>query len=67
MLCWRRKEKIILTERVKKVLGRVKEKRNMLHIKRTNANGICHILFRNCRLKRVIGGNRRDEKTRKKT
>jgi len=67
MRCWRMKEKIMWTERVKEVLRRVKEKRNMLHIKRTKANWICHILSRNCHLKHVIGGKRRDERTRKKT
>jgi hypothetical protein len=50
-----------------KVLRGVKEKRNMLHLKRTKAKWICHILSRNCNLKHVIGGKRRDEKTRKKT
>jgi len=64
---WRRKEKIVWTERLKKVLRRVKEKRNMLYIKRTKAKQICHILTRKCYLQRVIGGKRRDEKTRKKT
>jgi len=67
MWCWRRKESIIWTERVKKLLRRVKEKKNMLHIKRTKANWSCHILSRNCPLKHVIGGKRRDEKMRKKT
>jgi hypothetical protein len=67
MWCWRRKEKIIWTELVKQVLRRVKEKRNILHIKRTKVNWICHILSRNCHLKHIIGGKRRDEKTRKKT
>jgi len=51
----------------KKVLRRVKEKRKMLHIKRTKAKWICHILSRKCHLKHVIGGKRKDEKTRKKT
>jgi hypothetical protein len=37
------------------VLRRVKEERNILHtVKRRKANGIGHILRRNCLLKRVI-------------
>jgi hypothetical protein len=67
MWCWRRKEKIIWTELVKKVLRRVKEQMNMIHIKRRKSNWICNILSRNCHLKHVIGGKRRDENTRKKT
>jgi hypothetical protein len=59
MWCWRRVEKISWTDRVtnEEVLHRVKEERNILHtIKRRNANGIGHILRRNCLLKHVIEG-----------
>jgi hypothetical protein len=57
MWCWRRMEKIIWTDRVRKeeVLHRVKEERNILHtIKRRKANWLGHILRRNCLLKHVI-------------
>jgi hypothetical protein len=57
--CWRRKEKISWTHRVrnKDVLHRVKEDRNILRtIKRRKANWIGHILRRNCLLKHVIEG-----------
>jgi hypothetical protein len=59
MWCWRRMEKISLTDRVRngEVLHRVKEERNIVHtIKRRKANWIGHILRRNCLLKHVIGG-----------
>jgi hypothetical protein len=59
MWCWRRKEKISWTDRVRheEVLHRVKEERNILHkIKRRKANCIGHILRRNCLLKHVIEG-----------
>ena len=54
MWCWRRKEKISLTDRLRneKVLHRVKEERSILRtIKRRMANEIGHILRRNCLLK----------------
>jgi hypothetical protein len=57
--CWRRMEKISLTDRVRneEVLHRVKEERNILHtIQRRKANCIGHILRRNCLLKYVIEG-----------
>jgi hypothetical protein len=61
MWCWRRKEKISWTDRVRneEVLHRVKEERNILHtIKRRKANWIGHIrvLRRNSLLKDVIEG-----------
>jgi hypothetical protein len=46
MWCWRRMEKISLTDRVRndEVLHRVKEERNIVHtIKRIKANWIGHI------------------------
>jgi hypothetical protein len=43
--------------RNEEVLHRVKEERNILHaIKRMRANGIGHILRRNCLLKDIIEG-----------
>jgi hypothetical protein len=43
--------------RNEEVLHRVKEERNIVHtIKRRKANGIGHILRRNCLLKHVIEG-----------
>ncbi|GFG33677.1 hypothetical protein Cfor_11727 [Coptotermes formosanus] len=47
MWCWRKKEKISWTDRVRneEVLLRVKEKRNILHkMKRREANWIGHIV-----------------------
>ena len=38
------------------VLYRVKEERNMLHTIKRTANGIGHILHRNCILERIIQG-----------
>jgi hypothetical protein len=54
MWCWRRMEKISLTNRVRnEVLHRAKEERNIVHtIKRRKAN----MLRRNCLLKHVIEG-----------
>ena len=51
-------EKIIWTDHVRnEVLFRVKEQRNILHeISKRKANGIGHILRRNCLLQRVIEG-----------
>ena len=57
--CWRKKEKISWTDYVrnKEVLLRVNEQRNILHeIRKRKANGIGHILRRNCLLKQVIEG-----------
>jgi hypothetical protein len=55
--CWRRREKISWTDRVRneEVLHRVKEERKIIHtVKRRKANWIGHILRRNCLLKHVI-------------
>jgi hypothetical protein len=76
MWYWRRREKIIWTDRVRnEVLPRVKEQRNILHeIRKRKANWIGHISRRNCLLQQVIGGNvtggiqvkgRRDRRRRK--
>jgi hypothetical protein len=74
MWCWRKKEKISWTDRVRneEVLLRVKEKRNILHkMKRREANWIGHIVRRNCLLKHVLEGTVKgrisDGKTRKGT
>jgi hypothetical protein len=59
MWCWRRMEKISWTDHVRNegILLRVKEQRNILHeIRKRKANGIGHILRRNCLLQRVIEG-----------
>jgi hypothetical protein len=59
MWCWRRMEKISLTDRVRneEVLHRLKEDRNILHtVKIRKDNWIGHILCRNCLLKHVIEG-----------
>jgi hypothetical protein len=59
MWCWRRMEKISLTDHVRNVeaLLRVKEQRNILHeISKRKANWICYILRRNCLLQQVIDG-----------
>ena len=59
MWCWGKMEKISWTDHVRneKVLLRVKEQRNILHeISKRKANGIGHILRRNCLLQRVIEG-----------
>jgi hypothetical protein len=59
MWCWRRMEKISWTDRVNNeaVLHRVKEERKILHtIRQRKANGIEHILRRNCLLKHIIEG-----------
>jgi hypothetical protein len=60
MWCWRRMEKISLTDHVRnvEVLLRVKEQRNILHeISNRKANWIGHILRRkNCLLQQVIEG-----------
>jgi len=56
MWCWRRMEKISWTdsERSKGVLGRLKEKSNILHtVQRSEADWIGHSLRRNCLLKHV--------------
>jgi hypothetical protein len=60
MWCWRRMEKISLTDHVsyEEVLLRVKEQRNILHkISKRKANWIGHILRRNCLLRQVIERN----------
>jgi hypothetical protein len=51
-------EKIIWADRVRnETLERVEEERHILQtVKRKKANMICHILRRNCLLKRVIEG-----------
>jgi hypothetical protein len=59
MWCWRRMERISLTDRVRneEVLHRVKEERNIVHtIRRRKAKWRCHILRTNCLLKHVIKG-----------
>jgi hypothetical protein len=59
MCCWRRMEKISLTDHVRneEVLLRVKEQRNILHeVSKRKANWIGHILRRNCLLRQVIEG-----------
>ena len=59
MWCWRRIDKISLTDHVRneEVLHTVKEKRNILHtIKRRKDNWIGHMLRRNCILKPAIDG-----------
>jgi hypothetical protein len=59
MWCWRRMEKISLTDHVRSedVLHRVKEQRNILHeIRKRKGNWIGHILRRNCLLQRAIEG-----------
>jgi hypothetical protein len=68
-------EKISWADHVRNenVLFRVNEQRNILHeIRKRKAYWIGHILRKNCLLQRVIegkmiGGNRSDRKTRKKT
>ena len=57
--CWRRKEKIRWTDRVRneEVLLRVNEQRNILHeIRKRNATWIGHILRRNCLVKQITEG-----------
>jgi hypothetical protein len=57
--CWRRKEKISWTDRVRniEVLLRVNKQRNILHlISKRKGNYIGHILRRNCLLRLVIEG-----------
>ena len=59
MWCWRRKEKISWTDRVRneEVLLRVNEQRKILHeIRKRKANWIGHILRINCLLQQVIEG-----------
>jgi hypothetical protein len=58
MWCWRRMEKISLTDHVRnEVLLRVKEQRNILHeISKGKVNWLGHILRRNCLLQQVIEG-----------
>ena len=59
MWCWKRIEKISLTDHVRneKVLFRVNEQRNILHeIRKRKANWIGHILPRNYLIQQVIEG-----------
>jgi hypothetical protein len=59
MWCWRRMDKISLTDHVKneEVLLRAKEQRNILReISKRKAYWIGHILRRNCLLQQVIEG-----------
>jgi hypothetical protein len=49
MWCWRRMEKISWTDRVRKVLNRVRKESNSQHtVIGKKANWIGHILCRNC-------------------
>ena len=64
MWCWRRMEKISLTDHVRneEVLLRVNEQRNILHeIRKRKTNWVDHILRRNCLLKQVIEGKIKGE------
>ena len=64
MRCWRRIEKISLTDHVRneEVLLRVKEQRNILQeISKLKTNWIGHILHINCLLRRVIEGKTKGE------
>ena len=64
MWCWRRMEKISLTDHVRneEVLLTANEQRNILHeIRKRKANWIGHILHRNCLLKQVIEGKIKEE------
>jgi Tat protein secretion system quality control protein TatD with DNase activity len=58
MRCWRRMEKINLTDHVKNevVLHTVKAERNTLHTikKRWKANWIGHVFCRNCLLEQLL-------------
>jgi hypothetical protein len=63
MWCWRRAEKIIWTDHVRKeeALRRVEEERNILRaIKRRRVNWIGHILRGNCLLNHVFEGEREE-------
>ena len=63
MWCWRRMEKISWTVHVRNedVLFRVDEQRNILHeIRYRKANWIGCTLRRNCLLKEVIEGKKRE-------
>jgi hypothetical protein len=70
MWCWRRMEKIKWMDRINNeaVLHRVKKERNILHtIRQRKANGIGHILHRNCLLSHIIEGKiRRTRRQRRK-
>ena len=64
MWCWRRMEKISLTDHVRneEVLLKVNEQRDILHeIRKRKSNWIGHILCRNCLLKQVIEGKIKGE------
>jgi hypothetical protein len=74
MWCWRRMEKMSWTNHVRYegVLQRVKEERNIPQTIKRKANRICHILHRNCPLKKHSGEKYRgkkgsDRKKRNKT
>ena len=58
MWCWRRREKISWTDRVKnEILQKVKKGRNIVHtIRQRKAKWICHIFRGNCFLKHAIEG-----------
>jgi hypothetical protein len=58
MWCWRRVEKISLSDRVRneEALNRVKEERNIHTAKRRKGDSIGHILYRNCLINHVIKG-----------
>jgi hypothetical protein len=57
MWCWRRMEKISCTDHVRNEEVLLSEQRNILHeIRKRKADGIGHILRRNCLLKQVIEG-----------
>jgi len=64
MWCWKRTEKISLTDHVRneEVLLGVNEQRNILHeIRKRKANWIGHILRRNCLLKQIMEGKIKGE------
>jgi hypothetical protein len=66
MWCWRRREKISWTDRMKnEVLQKVKKERNIVHtIRKRKAKWICHIFRGNCFLKHVIAGKVQGTKRR---
>jgi hypothetical protein len=74
MWCWRKTEKISLTDHVRNegILLTVKKQWNILHkISKWKASWFGYILHRNCLLEQIIEGkikgDRSDRKTRKKT
>ena len=59
MWCWRRIKKISWTDRARneKVLHRIKEERNIIHIRQRRIDvWIGHVFHRNCLLKHIIEG-----------